>query len=114
MSETSSRDVTGSASSLAGELRAIREELQQHNRTIRRSRRFAWALTAAFLAVTAVGIAGFIDDRNDDRRECRIDNANSVRDSEVLIEAVEDDLTPEGEDIIERYRENVRASLREC
>lgn len=113
MSETS--EPTTARSTLADELRAIKVALDQHNRTIRRSRRFGWALAGAFVLVTGLGVAVYVDDQNDDRRECETDNANSVRDSEVLIGAVEQsNPSPETREAINRYREEVRRNLREC
>lgn len=106
---------TTPSETLAGELREIREALEQHNRVIKRNRRFAWALGGAFALVTALGVVGYVDDQNDDRRECRTDNENSIRDSEVLIGAVNrGDPGPETREAIARYREEVQANLREC
>lgn len=100
---------------LVEELREIKLALDQHNRIIRRNRQSSWALGAAFALVTTLGVVGYIDDQNDDRRECRTDNENSVRDSEVLIGTVEQsETTPETRESIERYRESVRENLRDC
>lgn len=114
MTELSGKAV-GSRDALAVELRAIRQEIERHNRTIRRNRLYLGGLGLTLALVTGLGVVGYVDDQNDDRRECRTDNQNSVRDSEVLIGAVEaGDPSPQTEEAIERYREDVRANLRDC
>lgn len=106
-----------SSGELISELRAIRAELEQHNRVIRRNRLYLWGLGLVVVAITALGVVGYVNDARDDRRECRTDNGNSVRDSEVLIGAVlgtQEEPDPELLEMIEQYRNDVRRNLRDC
>lgn len=107
----------GTSTNLAIELREIKESLDEHTKTQRKNRLWFWGLTGVFVLVTALGVAVAVDDRNDDKRECETDNANSVRDSEVLIAAVEannENPEPDLQETIDSYRQSVRGSLRKC
>lgn len=100
---------------LTDELVAVRRELERHNRNIIWNRFALVGLGFVLVLVVILGSAFVIDDHNDDRRECRTDNANSIRDSEVLIGAAQSgNLSPEAKQVITRYREDVRKNLREC
>lgn len=113
MSE-STRDATTSTT-LANELREIKKSMDQHNRIIKRNRWWFWGLVFAFVSVTALGVLVAVDDKNDDKRECETDNANSVRDSEVLIAAVEQSSdNPNLSSMVENYRQSVQENLRVC
>lgn len=103
------------ARSLATELRDIKEEIRRHNRTFRQNRLINWILGVTLVGMTTLGVIVYVDDQNDDRRECRTDNANSTRDSEVLIGAVEaSDPSEQTREAITRYRDDVRENLRDC
>lgn len=101
---------------LAVELRDIKRAIREHNRTIRGNRVRLWAVVALVAGLTTLGLIGYADDQADDRRECRLDNENSVRDSEALIETVRRLEGPSEEItvLIEDYRREVRNSRRVC
>lgn len=111
---------------LASELRLIREAINRYRRSTFYSFILSSLTVVALVLSVTVGAIAWASDQNNAERDqrnlirlvrssCEDGNDRAVRNAEVLISVfVDQGISAEGLEMIERYREGVQDSLTDC